>query len=217
MAAGKSSNPQAQADLIASRLRLVQIYSHIHSRDQHILALENGVEAVEEFLRDHPDAASEHLKLAGFFHGGRGLETGHVQTISDPDRALEVYARATEVWERLVRLYPAATGFQSDLSKFYDLKANLLNDMGQLEECERTRQKVREIREQIVRANPGVYEHVAELGQVYQVLAWQLRDRVLKQPRPCSSSASRFRTRLPTLPPIRTSWPRIVQVSAVFS
>ncbi len=169
LATGKSEDPRAQTDVIASRLRLVQIYYHTGAREQHILALEKGVEVVAEFLAAHPNAASEHCRLAGFFYGGRG---GYeMQPFSDRHRAEQAYEQATTLWEELVKRYPAVTGFQSDLSKFYDLQANVQLEMGRREDALRTAQKVRTIREQIVRANPGVYEHVAELAHSYKTLA----------------------------------------------
>ncbi|MBC7820485.1 MAG: protein kinase, partial [Planctomycetaceae bacterium] len=170
LATGKSEDPQAQADLIASRLRLIQVYYHTGSTNQKMAALEQGIELVEEFLRAHPDATIEHQQLAGFFHGGRGTGDKN-QPLPDLDLALRVYQRAAALWEKLVERYPTTTGFQSDLSKFYDLQGGTQLKMGKRDDALRTRQKVREIREQIVHANPGVYEHVAELGYAYQSLA----------------------------------------------
>jgi eukaryotic-like serine/threonine-protein kinase len=175
-----SDDPQGQADLAVASLRLAQIYYQTGFGERHISALEKALGLVEKLIREHPAASELHLRLAGFWHGGRTMSSAPISgqhTHSDMSSALRVYQAAAALWEKLAERYPAVTGFKSDLSKFYDLQGNMQRYLKQNVEALHTTRKVCEIREEIVRANPGVYEHVAELCNAYVTLARTLETR----------------------------------------
>ena len=75
-----------------------------------------------------------------------------VQPIADQSHALAVLQKGVGLWEQLVEAHPTVAGFQSDLSKFYDLMKNQQRVLGQPEDALRSMRKVRDIREKLVRA-----------------------------------------------------------------
>jgi len=100
-----------------------------------------------------------------------GLIANGGQPYSDLNQALRVYQKASALWERLCQQNPNVSGFQCDLSKYYDLQGAMQLALGQHAEALLTQQKVRQIREQLVQSNPGVYAHVPELAFTYVTLA----------------------------------------------
>jgi tetratricopeptide (TPR) repeat protein len=89
----------------------------------------------------------------------------------DPAFGIQVLQQAANIWDGLAKRYPTATGFRSDLSKFYSIQGTLRSQMGDQEAALLLKRRAAEIRTQIVTENPGVYEHVAELANVYHALA----------------------------------------------
>jgi tetratricopeptide (TPR) repeat protein len=164
-----STDPKVLADVAVSHLRLAQIQIQGGLPKQPFATLDRGLKLTERLIREHPRAAEEHLRLAGFWHGGRAVRTRWV--FDDPAFGIQVLQQAANIWEGLAKRYPTATGFRSDLSKFYSVQGTLRLQMGDQEAALRLRRRAAEIRAQTVTENPGVYEHVAELANVYHALA----------------------------------------------
>ena len=171
-ALAETSDPESLADLAATQLRMVQIYYQTGFQASHISALEKALALTERLLNECPDDAALHARLAGFWHGGRQL--GGVAQPADRELAIRAYRNAIDVWERLVQRYPDVIGFQSDLSKFFDMLADRQIEAGRREDALRARKRVREIREGVVKSAQGVYEHIAELSYTYRRVAESL-------------------------------------------
>ena len=93
------NDPKVQVDVVLARLRLAQVFLHVGDRQQCITALEPALDLVEKLIRENPEASDLHLKLAGFWHGGRGLSI--VQREWEEQQALQALRRAAACWERL--------------------------------------------------------------------------------------------------------------------
>ena len=162
----ESDDPQALADVTLSHLRLAQAYYQAGLFGRHLSALDEGMRLAERLFREHPEAITAHVRLSGFWHGGRMLESIPVAQ-PDSQGALRIYQEATRLWEKLSRRYPREIGFQSDLSKFYELQVSRYSALGKPTEALLAVKRVCEIREQVAAADSGDYEHVAELAYSY--------------------------------------------------
>jgi eukaryotic-like serine/threonine-protein kinase len=196
-ALGEPNDPESLADLAATQLRMVQIY-HPGFEDLHISALEKALTLMEKLLNECPDNAALHARLAGFWHGGRQL-AGVAQPV-DLERAIRAYEHAIAVWERLVERYPQVIGFQSDLSKFHDMVADRQIEAGRRDDAFRSWQKVREIREGIVKSDPRVYEHIAELSYTYRRVAESLEGTDAKEAEALYRRAIEIQNDVPDVP-----------------
>jgi serine/threonine protein kinase/tetratricopeptide (TPR) repeat protein len=171
----RSNDPAVVADLAVTYLRVAVVYHVTDRNDDAVAALRNGLEVVERLRRDHPGAAEQHRKLAGFWRGSRGVQA-NTHLPRDPLAAFQVLQRLTALWEQFVQENPAAPGFQSDLAATYYLMADLLVTRGQRDEGLALMAKSRAVWETLVRGHPEVPEFRADLARTCEDVAWRLVD-----------------------------------------
>ena len=128
-----SNDPAVLADLAVTYLRVAVVYSATNRNDDSVTALLKGLELVDQLRRDHPQAAEQHRKLAGFWQGRRNVQADS-KLPRDPLVAFQALQKLTGLWERFAEENPATVGFQSDLAANYATLADLLISSGHREE-----------------------------------------------------------------------------------
>jgi len=171
----RSNDPAMLADLGVTYLRVAVVYHGSDRNDDAVVALQKGLAIVEQLRRDHPGAAEQHRKLAGFWKGWRRAQA-ETQLPRDPRAAFQVLQKLTEQWELFARENPSIPGFQSDLAATYYLIADLLITSGQRDEGLAFLEKSRAGLDQLVGGNPQVPEFRADLARTCEDIAWRLID-----------------------------------------
>src|SRR5258706_2454653 len=171
----RSNDPAVLADLAATYLRVAVVYHGSDRNDDAVAALQKGLAIVEQLRHDHPGAAEQHRKLAGFWKGWRRAQA-ETQLPRDPRAAFQVLQKLTEQWEQFARENPSIPGFQSDLAATYYLIADLLITSGQRDEGLAFLEKSRAGLDQLVGGNPQVPEFRADLARTCEDIAWRLID-----------------------------------------
>ncbi len=163
-------SPELQAELAATCLRIAILTFELGVEEDWVPWLEKGVAAVEGLLQGKCDVSA----LESLSSGQRWIETGFTLAVHDRDKTLRALDKAREVWEELVRRYPAVPGFQSDLAAFYNVLGALhdhsavggLRERSEEEKAEAFYSRSCELRRKLVEANPGEPQYRACLVRI---------------------------------------------------
>ena len=166
-AAREMADSEVHLELALTYLQLGQIQFSLVQQNDSILALEKGLQLIESALLQRPAQSNAYRKLAGFWHIGQTQLVGTSQPIADPTHAAAVLQQGIDLWEKLERAHPGVYGFQSDMSKFYDFLEDQQQALRQAAAARLSMEKVRDIRERLVRNAPNNPEHKAELAYAY--------------------------------------------------
>jgi len=167
-------DPQLQAELAVSYLRVAQIYHAIGASAEAVRALERGLEVTERLVREHPSTPELHQRLAGVFKGGQPVHLGGSLPSSSPE-ALRTLQKAASTWERFVRESPEVAGFRSDLAVLYIHIGGWQRALGQPADALVSLQKARALWEDLVREQPTEPGYRAGLASAYAAVGWVLK------------------------------------------
>jgi tetratricopeptide (TPR) repeat protein len=164
LAERRPDDPAVLADLALTHLQVAVVYHSADRNDDAVAALLKGLEAAERLRRDHPRAAAQHRKLAGFWKGRRSVQE-EAKLPRDPQAAFHALQRIAFLWEQFVEENPDVVGFQSDLAATDHTLAELLISTGRRHEGLAFLQKARAVWERLAHECPGVPEFREELAR----------------------------------------------------
>lgn len=170
----RSSDPDVQANLAVTYLRVAEIY-HATDRNEDALAvIGQALDTIDRLRREHPAATEAHRKLAGFWKGLRRMKR-RTERPRDTEQALRLLQRLADTWEHLAVENPSVVEFQSDLGAIQAHIGDLLTSAGQAEPSRAYFLKARATWETLVRDNPNVPAYKADLAMICYQLGMRLR------------------------------------------
>ena len=165
-------NPDLRADLAAAHMRLSVIYVSCDRNDDAIESMLNGLELVEQLIRERPDDAEFPRRLAGYFRTGRSFYQ-KTRPPKDAIKALKTLQNAVSLWEQFAGDNPENPEFQGDLAGLYALLSALLQT-SDTEQSLASSAKARALLEKLVRDQPDSTAYHELLVLVYSESAWAL-------------------------------------------
>ena len=171
----RSNDPAVLADLAVTYLRVAVVYGATDRNDDAVAALVRGLGIVDQLRHDHPGAAEQHRKLAGFWKGRRSVQMD-AKLPRDPLAAFQALQKLTGLWEKFAEENPTTDGFQSDLAANYATLADLLISSGHREEGLAFLRKGRAGWDRLARHNPTLSEYRAGLARACEDIADCLPD-----------------------------------------
>jgi eukaryotic-like serine/threonine-protein kinase len=170
----KSDDPRVLSELALTYLRVGEIDHAIDRNDDAVVAARRALELIERLRQEHPHAAAEHRKLAGYWKGLRRTKSGTLPP-SDPAEARRVLEALTNLWEAFAQENPDVVGFQSDQAAMCTHLGELLSTQAQHVDAITFFGRARVIGERLLAEHPNVPEYKADLARTYQYTADNLR------------------------------------------
>jgi len=173
--AQRKQDPQLQAELAATLLRVAQSDLQNLQPDDSVSALAKSLDVIDGLRQQKTLDSDDVQRFAGFGRVGRFLHSW-ADLPDDPQAALRVLNRAVGTWEQFRDDFPKVAGPQSDLAYFERQIGAIELSTDQPEEAARTFRKACKLWQQLAGDNPSQPEYQAGLADGLEYLAISLKD-----------------------------------------
>jgi serine/threonine protein kinase/Flp pilus assembly protein TadD len=156
----RADDPELQAELVATYLRIAVILNQSGSREDWLPAFQKAVSQMEDLMGQRPDIETMRSLRSGVYR----VNTSSFPRFPDLDEALSTFERGCNVWERLVREHPTVPGFQNDLALAHFMRALLLFQKGRRAEVLGAHERSIALRQELVQTHPDRPDYRAALA-----------------------------------------------------
>ncbi|MGD9855490.1 MAG: protein kinase, partial [Planctomycetaceae bacterium] len=170
IAAERTDDPAALADLAVTHLRVGEVYLAIDRTDDCLHSLSQALDLIDRLRRDFPADMQDQRRLAGYWKGSRSAQKRGPAAPRDPQGAMQTLVRLTETWESLTAAHPSEVAFQSDMASIY-AHMGIALDFPKPGEAVVYFEKAQRILQSLVSQFPQKAEYRADLARVHENLS----------------------------------------------